>query len=54
MAVIADNPNPEIDGELKRALGPWHLISLASAASSARASSCSPAMPPPVTPAPAW
>jgi APA family basic amino acid/polyamine antiporter len=28
MAVIADNPNPETDADLKRALGPWHLISL--------------------------
>ena len=28
MAVLADNPNPEADGGLKRALGPWHLISL--------------------------
>ncbi len=25
---IADNPNPETDADLKRALGPWHLISL--------------------------
>jgi len=25
---IADNPNPETDDDLKRALGPWHLISL--------------------------
>jgi len=28
MAGIADNPNPEADADLKRALGPWHLISL--------------------------
>ncbi|MBN9587386.1 MAG: amino acid permease [Alphaproteobacteria bacterium] len=28
MAVIADNPNPETDDDLKRALGPLHLISL--------------------------
>src|SRR5471030_277276 len=28
MAILADNPNPETDGDLKRALGPWHLISL--------------------------
>ena len=28
MATLADNPNPETDGDLKRALGPWHLISL--------------------------
>ena len=28
MATLADNPNPETDGDLKRTLGPWHLISL--------------------------
>ncbi len=28
MTKIADNPNPETDADLKRALGPWHLISL--------------------------